>query len=225
MLALVGRHPPDEEPLRPLPPPAQPVERRPVRRAVVLVQVDQERAHEGAFVAAVDQLFFVVGRVGEGKGGVGGQHVQLLAGVVHGQGDVRLPPGEVRGGRDVVVVAEQLLAGPGPGPEPTGHGRAGGHLVDEEAVLAGQGAVLLVGPRLPAQVAQDVLGPDVAAVTRFAQHAAHLEGVVADGVVRGKAGQVQVNPHRMGLSLCSAWPPCSQLCSARWWRRSSAPTG
>ncbi len=113
VLALVGRHPPDEKPLRPLPPSAQPVERRPVRRAVVLLQVHQDRAHEGAFVAAVDQLFFVVGRIGEGEGGVGGQHVQLLASVVHGQGDVRLPPGEVRGGRDVVVVTEQLLAGPG----------------------------------------------------------------------------------------------------------------
>ncbi len=37
-------------------------------------------------------------------------------------------------------------------------------------MLARQGAVLLIGPRLPAQVAQDVLGPDVAAVTRFTQY-------------------------------------------------------
>ena len=69
VLALVGSDPPDEQPLRPgtVAAPAQPVKGRLVRRPVVLLEVDQERADDGLRVAAFDQLGGVVARVREGK--------------------------------------------------------------------------------------------------------------------------------------------------------------
>ncbi len=206
VLALVGSDPPHEQPVvaTNIALSAQTLEGLGVGGRVVLIQIYQQRADGGVAVPELVELGCVVGGVGHGQRGMGGEPDQLPTSLVHASRRGRFPPGEVPGRGDVVVVGGHRLTGGRHVLEPGGHGRLGGCVVDEQPVAIRCRWTLEVRPSLAVQAIIDHLEPDVRLKAGVPEDATHLQHVIADGVVPGETRDQLVDPHPLPGGRCSS---------------------